>query len=117
MLSWCLACQDAIPVVPQHLLGTWVTDDPRFAGRTFEITHTHVKIVQEQGGQPVVESIHKIERKPVGRNTLFTFYTRDDADPDQKPGKIIFEYDPGDDGVIHFKNQAPAWKKRVEPLL
>jgi hypothetical protein len=105
------ACRNEMPIVPEQLIGTWVTSDPRYAGRALEVTHTQIKIAQSGSGTQDLQQFLAINRKSLGRATLFTFMMQG---KDEGQTRLTFEYDPAEGGTIRFPNQTPVWRREID---
>jgi hypothetical protein len=57
--------------VPDELVGTWRTSDPRYADRSFEISIVTVNFATGEG-TVTTGLIQKIEAVPEGSRTLYT---------------------------------------------
>jgi hypothetical protein len=95
-------------VVPDTLIGEWVSSDPRYDDRVFEIDPISVNF-GTPGAKVTVGFIKSVNAEPVDGKTLYTvtFVAND------QPGQISFFYDTSSGESIYFKNrQNVFWTKR-----
>ena len=87
-------------VIPKEVLGTWITTEPRYADRAFEIRKDSLVFYIGEGDS-TVHSIEGVEVDDLGGPMLLTVHYADEAGPNQ----FSFYYDPASGGIISFKNQ------------
>ena len=95
-------------LVPENLVGEWVSSDARYDDRMFEIDHVSVNF-GTPGAKVTVGFIQSVTAEPEGTRTLYTIaYVANDL-----PGQITFYYDTSKDETLYFKNrQTVFWTKR-----
>lgn len=103
-------CEDEaeIEVFPTELVGTWRTQDPRYATRFFEISDDQVLF---QTGEGVIDfTVHTIQRATAVRDEIGLLYTIEyDVDGDDQT--FGFYFDP-QSGVLKLRNQpAMEWRR------
>jgi hypothetical protein len=93
--------------LPQQLVGYWTTDDAHYYGRFLELNQAYVIIGAGEKGTPSVQTIDRIESRPLPDGTSYTIYsTRQDGEPDQLT--IIFT--PRHGGEIQFQHEGAVWR-------
>ena len=95
-----------LDVPPPEILGTWVTDDPRYAGRAFIIREDEFHL-QVAPGQILVNSVNTIRRIPHPEYDAYeiTYFTSE--------GESAHEVHLYPDGVLRLKNPADVvWVRR-----
>jgi hypothetical protein len=101
-----------VPVrhVPDELVGTWITDDPNYSDRWFDIDPAAIDF--GTGGATVSTGfIKEIKAAPEGNRTLYTITYSDGG----TPRDVYFYYEGTGSGVIHFQHQEKtAWTKKPE---
>ena len=95
-------------LVPNNLVGEWVSSDARYDDRVFEIDHVSVNFGMP-GDKVSVGFIQSVTGEPDGPRTLYTVsYVADNW-----PGQITFYYDTEKGESLYFKNrQTVYWTKR-----
>jgi len=102
-------CQQMLPV-PEELIGVWVTKDPNYLDRPFEIKKNTVIFEQGLGYldfdvYPIV-GVKKTEAE--GQTLYIIYYTI----PSGKKFEFSFYYSAANGGEIRFKNQPQmVWTK------
>jgi hypothetical protein len=95
-------------LVPDVLIGEWVSSDVHYDDRMFEIDHVSVNF-GTPGAKVNVGFINSVTAEPDGAKTLYTIgYVANN-----QPGQISFYYDP--QKGLYFKNrQNVFWTKRPQ---
>ena len=95
-------------LVPQNLVGEWVSSDPRYDDRVFEIDPVSVNF-GTPGAKVSVGFIKSVTSEADGPRTLYTIsYV-----VDKLPSRMSFYYDTRNGESIYFKNrQTVFWTKR-----
>jgi hypothetical protein len=95
--------------LPEELYGEWVTTNPKYADRFFELNRTLITIgIGENDFDSY--SISKIEKTDLKKGALYTVIYHESPNSESK---FSFYYDPSNEGVIRLKNpQKIEWKKR-----
>lgn len=95
-------------VVPDTLVGEWVSSDPRYDDRVFEIDPVSVNF-GTPGSHVTVGFIKSVDAQPDAGKTLYTItFVANDL-----PGQITFYYDTQNGESLYFKNrQNVFWTKR-----
>jgi hypothetical protein len=95
-------------LVPENLVGEWVSSDARYDDRMFEIDHVSVNF-GTPGAKVTVGFIQSVTAEPEGPKTLYTIaYVANNL-----PGQITFYYDTSKGETLYFKNrQTVFWTKR-----
>ncbi|MBW2108164.1 MAG: hypothetical protein JRI36_05790 [Deltaproteobacteria bacterium] len=98
--------------VPEQLAGVWTTANPRYTGRSFELTKgTIVFGTGEQAKE--VYFISDVDKAPQRNATLYEIRCYRKEGPEEK---ISFFYALRGSGEIRFKNQKHIiWKKKNLP--
>ncbi len=93
--------------LPEELLGEWHTENPTYAGRTFELDQVCISFTTGDGTISV-GFIKGVKEIPDGNHMLYTVsYTLDGV-----PNEVSFFYDPNNGKNLWFKNQEKiVWKK------
>jgi len=100
--------------VPDHLVGIWSTAEPRFAGRYLQFTRD--SIVFQTGAEQVnVHRIEKLQEEKGGKGGKTIAYVLIYREADGTNGKLIFSYDPKNQGEIRLKNQKTVSWIRESP--
>jgi hypothetical protein len=86
--------------VPNELIGTWRSSDPRYADRSFEIDNLTINFGTGEG-TVTTGFIKKVEAVPEGGRTLYTISYVDDGKEEQ----CSFHYTAAKEEIIYFKNQ------------
>lgn len=86
--------------VPDELVGTWRTSDPKYADRSFEIDIVTINFGTGEG-TVTTGFIQKVEAVPEGRRTLYTITYVEDG----KEELCSFYYTSAKEKTIVFKNQ------------
>ena len=102
--------QDAeLEVLPTELVGTWRTEDPRYATRFFEIKDDQVLF---QTGEGVIDfTVHSIRRVTAVSDEIGLLYTLE-YNVDGEEQTFGFYYD-APSGVVTFRNQRGMEWRRV----
>jgi len=89
--------------VPEYLIGVWLTTEPTYADRPFEIKTDEVIFGtgEEKFDTYPITKI-KIEKDPVEEKTVYIICYKNITG---KEYKFSFYYDPTNQGSIRFKNQ------------
>src|SRR5574341_1493240 len=90
--------------VPEELIGVWKTQAPDYADRFLELTRDSIRF-GTGGDEFYVRSIVGVEKVLEDGSTLYTVFYIDPADPEKYQYKVAFYYDPGNQGVIRYKNR------------
>jgi len=103
-------CQERF-TVPEELVGVWVTKNPNYVDRPFEIKENTVVFEQGLGYLDFdvypIASVKKTESE--GRTLYIIYYTL----PSGKKFEFSFFYSAANGGEIRFKNQpAMVWTKK-----
>ena len=95
-------------VVPDTLVGEWVSSDPRYDDRVFEIDPVSVNF-GTPGAKVTVGFIKSVDSESDAGRTLYTInYVANDL-----PGQITFYYDTQKGESLYFKSrQNVFWTKR-----
>jgi hypothetical protein len=88
------------PNVPDELVGTWRTSDPRYADRSLDIDTVTISFGTGPG-TAATGFIQKVEGVPEGSRTLFTITYVEDGQEEL----CSFYYRPANGKTIVFKNQ------------
>lgn len=88
-------------VVPDEMVGAWVTSAPGYADRALEISKAAI-LFGTDSGETTVHDIWNFEQMREGRRTLYTFYYTTEEGLEEK---FAFYYEPANGGVIRLKNQ------------
>jgi hypothetical protein len=98
-------CQGALP---SQMIGTWGTQDPRYAGRSLQIGADTIVFVADEDNK-AVGSIRKVRTK--ARDTSI-WVKIEYLDNEQKSQTAELVYLPEYGGSLSFKNQpGVVWKK------
>jgi len=109
MLLLLFLCSCRQPVVPNGLIGTWQTSDPRYQGKYLQIDDKFVVLVLGEEVVPEVERIVRIESR---REGLFTTYVIESKDQQGQRKKITIQYTPKNGGELRLSNPIQVlWKK------
>jgi hypothetical protein len=94
--------------VPDRLVGEWVSSDPRYDDRVFEIDPVSVNF-GTPGAKVTVGFIKSVDAESDGSRTLYTIeYVANNL-----PGQITFYYDTDKGESLYFKNRKTVfWTKR-----
>jgi hypothetical protein len=94
--------------VPDTLVGEWVSSDPRYDDRVFEIDPVSVNF-GTPGSKVTVGFVKSVTAEPVDGKTLYTIqYVANNL-----PGQVTFFYDTSSGESIYFKNrQNVFWTRR-----
>jgi hypothetical protein len=101
------ACQPNTVQVPLRLVGTWVTEHPKYKGVSLEITKSTITLwTVERSTQ--IYGISKLESSAEGQRAAYVFY----GDRDGQQQQFAFFYSPVGGGELRFKNQIEIrWTK------
>lgn len=96
--------------VPDALVGEWVSSDPRYDDRVFEIDRISVNF-GTPGAKVTVGFVNSVTAEQDGARTLYTInYVANNL-----PGQISFYYDTEKGESLYFKNrQTVFWTKRPQ---
>ena len=110
VLMFGVQCQELF-TVPEELLGVWVTKDPNYFDRPFEIKKNTVIFEQGLGYLDFdVYPIEGVKKTESEGKTLYVIYYKI---PSGKKFEFSFYYTAADGGIIRFKNQPQMkWTKR-----
>jgi hypothetical protein len=108
-----VGCEEdaALEVLPTELVGTWRTQDPRYAVRFFEIKDDQILF---QTGEGVIDfTVHSIRRATAVSDDIGLLYTFEyDVDGDEQT--FGFDYD-APSGVLTFRNQPEMeWRREAQ---
>jgi hypothetical protein len=94
--------------VPDTLVGEWVSSDPRYDDRVFEIDPVSVNF-GTPGAKVTVGFVKSVTAEQDGGKTLYTIqYVANNL-----PGQVTFYYDTANGESIYFKNRSNVfWTKR-----
>ncbi len=94
--------------LPDELVGVWTTSHPGYADRYLDLTK--VTIIFGTGRESIdTNFISNVETTLQDKTILYTIYFHRVGGPEDK---VSFYYDPGNGGIIRFKNQKHIeWKK------
>ena len=110
VLMFGVQCQELF-TIPEELIGVWVTKDPNYFDRPFEIKKNTV--IFEQGLGYLDFDVFPIEggkKTELEGKTLYTIYY---TIPSGKKFEFSFFYSAANGGIIRFKNQPEmTWTKR-----
>ena len=97
--------------VPEELIGVWVTKDPNYLDRPFEIKKNTLIFEQGLGYLDFdVYPILGVKKTESEGQTLYTIYY---TIPSGKKFEFSFYYSPANGGEIRFKNQPKMlWTKK-----
>ena len=109
-MTFGVQCQ-RIFAVPEELIGVWVTKDPNYLDRPFEIKKN--TIIFEQGLGYLDFDVYPIagvkKTESEGQTLYIIYYTI----PSGKKFEFSFYYSPANGGEIRFKNQPEMlWTKK-----
>lgn len=91
---------------PAEVLGTWMTEAPEYADRTFAITDTTLTLHQGEG-RSVTHRIVAVQREAYSGWTEFTF------DYDQAGSRLTFSFQYFEPGEIRLRNQEHmVWRRK-----
>ena len=112
-----LGCPWKDKTVPDHLLGTWRTSDPKYADRFFQIEPDHIIFgtgAKKSSTHPIAGiSTHEIARIKENLEGPYIFYSIYYLNEEGQEYQFSFFYNPESNGPIRFKNQIEiAWTKR-----
>lgn len=105
-LIFFVGCEREV-IVPQHLIGEWMTYAPKYADRSMKFSG-HIVIYGIGEGKEVVHTIDKIDSKQGDDGTVYTFYYRDEEGQKET---LILTYRPDSGGTLQIKNSEVIWKK------
>lgn len=110
VLVFGVQCQQLL-TVPEELIGVWVTKDPNYFDRPFEIKKNTLIFEQGLGYLDFdvfpIEGVKKFESE--GKTLYIIYY----AIPSGKKFEFSFYYSAENGGIIRFKNQPEIiWTKR-----
>ena len=97
---------DLLDVPPPEILGTWVTDDPRYADRAFVIREDEFHL-QVATGEVLVSSVNTIRRVAHAEYDAYeiTYFT--------PQGESTHEVHIYPDGIVRLKNPSDVvWTRR-----
>ncbi len=98
--------------IPNELIGVWKTTAPDYADRFLELSRDTIRF-GTGGDEFYARSIIGVEKILEDGNALYTIFYIDPADPEKYQYKVAFYFDPGNQGVIRYKNRKDiAWTKR-----
>lgn len=97
-------------ILPDEVFGVWITEDPRYEHRFFEISK--VSIVFGTGPESaeayMIARVEKVPSDDTGVEQFILFYENDVG----KEYQLSFLYEPGNDTPIRFlHDRGLAWKK------
>lgn len=100
-------------MVPDELIGVWMTDDPNYADHPFEIKKETLVFEQGQGYLDFdVFPIVGLDQFKENGDTLYTIYY---LIPSGRTFEFSFYYTPTRGGMIRFKNQPEmTWTKEKD---
>ena len=108
----CMAADELVSV-PPTIRGVWTTTDSRYAGRTFEIADGRITLATS-GEQKDTYPIHRLARRPSGRDFLYELTYRNLGD--NITDTLVLRYEGREGGVIRFKNQPHIeWRRELAP--
>ncbi len=94
--------------VPEGLLGRWTTEDPRYAGRSLEITPTAVRIGLDSAPAGAAHPITFVTVRRAPQATFVTFEYREEGEAHT----LALTYLPPPFGTFTLKHPAEAvWRK------
>ena len=100
--------------VPNALIGVWKTTAPDYADRFLEISRDTIRF-GTGGDESYVRSIVGVEKVLENGRTVYTIVYIDPADPGKYQYKVAFYYDPGNQGVIRYKNRKDMALTKTSP--
>lgn len=95
--------------VPDELVGIWKTSAPKYADTHIELSRTAITFGAGEAGS-YVRVVSSVEKVREGGNTLYTVFY---VDAQGVEYKLAFYYEPGNGGVMRWKNQQSiAWSRQ-----
>ena len=95
--------------LPGKLYGEWVTTNPKYANRFFELEKRLITIGIDENDFDLY-SISKIEKTDLKKGSLYTVTYRESLNSELT---FSFYYDPSNGDVVRLKNQKNIeWKKQ-----
>jgi len=97
--------------LPEPLIGVWVTDDPRYEGRSLEFTKVTALF---KTGVSTVDTyfITDVEAVPRNEKTFYTITFHRAGEPDEA---FSFYYSPKNGGTIQLEHQEQiVWARQKE---
>lgn len=95
--------------VPDELVGIWKTSAPKYADAYIELSRTTITFGAGEAGS-YVRTVSSVEKVREGGNTLYTVFY---VDAQGVEYKLAFYYEPGNGGMMRWKNQRSiAWARQ-----
>lgn len=95
--------------VPDELVGIWKTSVPKYADAYIELSRTTITFGAGEAGS-YVRTVSSVEKVREGGNTLYTVFY---VDAQGVEYKLAFYYEPGNGGMMRWKNQRSiAWARQ-----
>ena len=111
MLLVLLGCgPEKTRTIPEELLGTWKTSEPKYADTFIELTRDTIVFGLAEG-PPKVHAVLAVEKSQENGNLLYTIRYLDE---EGERYKFSFYYHPAGDGTLQWKNQPGIlWTKQT----
>lgn len=110
LLATLIGCgRESTKTVPDELVGIWKTSAAKYADTFIELSRTSITFGAGEAGS-YVRTVSSVEKVREGGNTL---YTVSYVDAQGVEYKFAFYYEPGNGGVMRWKNQRSiAWARQ-----
>jgi hypothetical protein len=117
-LSACIVCilistgcgrQESHSLLSRELAGVWTSKDPRYQGRSMELSPAFIIVVTGPHDAPSVEMIDRVETEAKGTDTHYTIYSTDYLKGNHS--KMNADFSAANGGEIRFRNQSQAWTR------
>jgi hypothetical protein len=109
LLAAFIGCgRERTKTVPDELVGIWKSSAPKYADTFIELTKTTITFGAGEAGSHV-RSVVGVEKAREEGNALYTVFY---VDAQGVEYKLAFYYEPGNGGVMRWKNQQSiAWTR------
>ena len=97
--------------IPENLVGVWRTDDPRYRGRSLELSKD-IAVIGIGGEKPSIESVEWVKTQATSEETTYSIQCRT---ADGTKDLLTLSFSPKGDGEIRLNHpQSIVWKRRPD---
>jgi hypothetical protein len=100
------------PAVPDELVGTWVTQDAKYQGKSLAIDQEFIVTVLDEDTTPKAEHIDHVTTTTVAGVTTYAFEATDQAGVHDK---ITLTYQAANGGELRLAHPSSVVWQRAEP--
>lgn len=96
-------------MLSHELDGVWVTDDPRYQGRSMELSPTFVILVTGPEEPASVQWVDRVQSEPTAEGFRLTVYATEFTDGNST--RMSLQFSRANGGEIRFANDGRLWRR------